>query len=171
MVTTSVGTHRSLLTRTGICGWAITIESTHVLWFVWIGPIYTTVEKCTGRWRSLAQNMVIWGEGWYAGEGEKTINILFKLDYSWGQDSCMRLWGCSRNLNSIELPFQKKSPCWHPCHFFIHVQMFSTKGLGHSVNHHRTRVSLLANQILEFPKNSWPIDFSTIVVSNPGSLF
>ena len=40
------------------------------------------VEKCTGRSIILAQDMVIWGEGWYAGEDEETIknNSLRSLD-------------------------------------------------------------------------------------------
>ena len=38
-----------------------------------LGPLYTTVEKCTGRSRVLAQDMVFLGEGWYAGEDEKII--------------------------------------------------------------------------------------------------
>ena len=38
-----------------------------------LGPLYTTVEKCTSRSIILAQNMVIRGEGWYAGEDEKTL--------------------------------------------------------------------------------------------------
>ena len=37
------------------------------------GPLYTTVEKCTGRSRVSAQDMVIARKGWYAGEDEKTI--------------------------------------------------------------------------------------------------
>ena len=42
-------------------------------WIVCLGPLYTTVEKGTGWSRIFAQDMVIWGEGWYAGEYEKTI--------------------------------------------------------------------------------------------------
>ena len=42
------------------------------------GPIYMIVEKCIDRSRVLAQDMVIWGEGWYAGEDEKTIKKCLK---------------------------------------------------------------------------------------------
>ena len=40
---------------------------------MYLGLPYTTVEKCTNRLEILAQDTVIWGEGWYAGEDEKTI--------------------------------------------------------------------------------------------------
>ena len=75
----------------------------HLVW----GPLYTTVEKSTGRSRISAQNMVIWGNGWYAGEDEKTINYFLKLEFFGGQVYCLRLWGCPRNLTSGELPLQE----------------------------------------------------------------
>jgi hypothetical protein len=38
-----------------------------------LGLFYTTVDKCTGRSRISAQDMVISGKVWYAGEDVKTI--------------------------------------------------------------------------------------------------
>ena len=69
------------------------------------GPIYTTVEKCSGRSRSLAQNMVLWSKGRYAREVEKKIEYLFKLEFSRGQVSCPKLWGYPINLTFGELAF------------------------------------------------------------------
>ena len=42
-------------------------------------PVYNTVEKCTGRWRALAQDMVIWGKGCCAGEDERTIKYFIQV--------------------------------------------------------------------------------------------
>ena len=37
------------------------------------GPVYTMVEKYTDQSRISAQDMVVWGKGWYAKEDVKTI--------------------------------------------------------------------------------------------------
>jgi hypothetical protein len=39
------------------------------------------VEKATGRSRISAQDMVIWGKGWYAGEDVKTIKKCLKKSW------------------------------------------------------------------------------------------
>jgi hypothetical protein len=51
------------------------------------GPLYTMVEKCIGRSRILAQDMVIWGEGWYVEKMKRQL------------------------LKKIE-PLGAKGPCW-----------------------------------------------------------
>jgi hypothetical protein len=51
-------------------------------------PTYRTLRatllfggECTSRSRILAQDMVIWGEGWYAGVDEKTIKKYLKKSW------------------------------------------------------------------------------------------
>ena len=88
----------------------------------------------------------------YAGEDEKIIQIFYSIGVLWRcQVSCMKLWGCPRNLTSGESPLLESVS-----HVGIHA-IFSTmynvlhrRTLGCSVNHHRTRVSLSANQTFKF---------------------
>lgn len=44
-----------------------------------LGPFYTMAEKSTSRSKNLAQDMLIWGEVWYAGEDDNTINYFIKV--------------------------------------------------------------------------------------------
>ena len=115
-------------------------------------PFYTTVEKCTGRSRVWAQDTVICGKGWYAGEDEKTIIYFIQVGVLW------RIGFLSRALRlPKKLDLQRTPLLENVRHVGIHV-IFSSmcnalhqRTLDRSVNHHRTRVLLSANQILEFP--------------------
>ena len=127
-----------------------------------LGPVYSTVEKCTGRSGSLAQDMVIWGKGWSVGEDEKTVKYFTQVGV------LRRSSVLSEALRLPKKPNLQKTPLLKSvCHADIHV-IFSSmynvlhrRTLGYSVNHHWTRVLLSANQNSEFPYNSWPVDFST----------
>ena len=128
-----------------------------------IGPVYTTVEKCTGRSKALAQDIVIWGKGWYVGEDKKIIKYFIQVGV---------LQRSSFLSEALRLPKKlglRRTPLLESVHHVgIHVIFSSMSNvlhhwtLGRSVNHHRTRVLLSANQILEIPWNSWPVDFSTV---------
>ena len=52
----------------------------------------------------------------------RQLSALCELKFSGGQVSCPWLRNFPRNLTSRELPFKKMSPCWQPCHFYIHVR-------------------------------------------------
>ena len=100
-------------------------------------------------------------------------NILFRLEFSGGQVSCPRLWGCPRNLTSGDFPFWKVSATLASMMSFS-ASMYNVlhqRTLGRSVNHHWTRVLLSADQILQFPHNPWAVDFSTIVQTGPKNQF
>ena len=47
--------------------------------YVVLGPVYTTVKKCTGK----SYYMFIWGKGWYAGGDEKTIKYFIQVGVFW----------------------------------------------------------------------------------------
>ncbi len=117
-----------------------------------VGLLYTMVEKCTWRSRVLAQDMVIWGEGWYAGEDEKTIKYFIQVGVLRRSSFLSEALRLPKKLDLRRTPLLKSVR-----HVGIHV-IFSSmynvlhqRTLGRSVNHHRTRVLLSANQILEFP--------------------
>ena len=100
-------------------------------------------------------------------------NILFRLEFSGGQVSCPRLWGCPRNLTSGDFPFWKVSATLASMMSFS-ASMYNVlhqRTLGRSVNHHWTRVLLSADQILQFPHNPWAVDFSTVVQTGPKNQF
>ena len=96
--------------------------------------------------------MVIWGKGRYAREDEKTIKFSIHvgvLRWSSFMSKALRL---PKELDLRRTPLLESIR-----HVGIHV-IFSSmynvlhqRTLGSSVNHHRTRVLLSANQIFEFP--------------------
>ena len=111
------------------------------------GEVHRPVKKFSPRHGFLRQRMVRrrrWEDKWI---------ILFKLEFSRGQVSC--LWLNLRLPKKLDL---RRTPLLKSVrHIGIHV-IFSSmynvlhqRTLGRSVNHHRTRVLLSANQILEFP--------------------
>jgi hypothetical protein len=52
-----------------------------LFFFFYLGLLYTMVEKWTGRSKISAQDMDVWGKGWYAREDLKTKkNVLRSLD-------------------------------------------------------------------------------------------
>ena len=55
------------------------LHSVSVLCPWYLGLLYTIVEKSTVWSTILAQDMIIWGEGWYAREDEKTINYFIQV--------------------------------------------------------------------------------------------
>ena len=61
------------------------------------GPVYTMVEKCTCQSGCLAQDMVIWGKGRYAGEDENKMFCFIQVGVLQRSSFCPRLWGCPRN--------------------------------------------------------------------------
>jgi len=85
------------------------------------GPLYTTVEKCTGRSRSSAQGMARDGMA-EKRKGQLKIYIYLRwvLQRLSFLSQGLRL---PKKLDLRRTSLQKKvSPRWQPCHFFIHVQ-------------------------------------------------
>ena len=81
------------------------------------------MEKSTCRSRILAPDMVIWSEGWYAREDEKTINYFYSSSSSpevkfldRGCEVAQETWPPQTSS------FKKVSPRGQPCHCLIHVQ-------------------------------------------------
>ena len=110
-------------------------------------PLYTTVEKCTGESRVLAQDMVIWGEGWYAGEAEKTIKYFIQVGVLRRSSFLSEALRLPKKLDLRITPLPKSVTMLASMY-----NALQQRTLDRSVNHHYyTRVSLLANQILEFP--------------------
>ena len=102
----------------------------------YIGEVHRSVNNFSPRHGYLRRRMVC-RRRW------KDIKLfLFKLEFSRGQVSCPRLWGCARNLTSGDLPFKNVLPCWQPCHFSIMYKVLHHMTLARSVNHHWTRVSI-----------------------------
>ena len=123
-------------------------------WFVRIDlrPLYTTVEKCIARSRVLAQVMVIWGKGWYAGEDGKPIKYFIQVGVLRGSSFLSKALRLPKKLDLRRSPLLKSVR-----HDGIHVifssmnKVLHQRTLGCSANQHRTRVLLSANQIFKIP--------------------
>ena len=127
-----------------------------------LGPLYTTVEKSTGRSRILAQNMVgYFRRGWYVGEDEKTIKYFTEVRDLQRPSFLFEALRLPKKLDLRRTPLLKSIATLATMSFYHPCTKLATK--GHSVNHHRTRVSLSANQISQFPYNSRLVVFSTVV--------
>ena len=87
------------------------------------------VEKCTGWWRVLVQDMVIWGEGWSVGEDEKTIFFQFKLEFFWRPRSLSEGLRLPMKLDLRRTPHYKSVAMLATMSFCHPCKMFSTKGL------------------------------------------
>ena len=116
----------------------------------------TTVRKCIGRSRILVQDKAIWGNSCYGKQNENKIKIkrCLKLEFSWGQVSCPRVWGCPRNLTSREFSQQKIVAMLATMSFFsLMLEGPRWGSLGHSVNPSWWRTHFVTNQIASFPWN------------------
>ena len=57
------------------------------------GPVYTTVEKCSGRSRILAQDKVNWGSDWYGVEDGDLFYFILKSYFGVPQRSSFLFGG------------------------------------------------------------------------------
>ena len=129
-----------------------------------LGPVYTTVEKASGRSRTLGQDMVIWGKWWMCRKRIKGNELfLIELGFSGGRVSCPATCNRTRNSTSGEAQLQKVPPPRQPCHFIIHEKSLPPLFSSPSVNTHQSRVAFPTNHNWETPFFPWPVDFSTVV--------
>ena len=119
----------------GLLTWWAIVSSTHFLTYL---PLHVMkswrwcrlmVEKCTGRSRISTQNKVFEATTCMTNTMEffkKNKNL--KLEFSGGQVSCPRVWGCPRNVN-LCITSLAKSVVVVANHviFSIHVWEFSTR--------------------------------------------
>ena len=108
--------------------------------------------------------MVIWGKGRYAKEDEKTIKYFIQVGVLYRSSYLCEALRLPKELDLWETPLLESVR-----HVGIHVissfmyNVLYQRTLDCSVNHYRTQVLLLTNQILEFPYNSWLVDSSTVM--------
>ena len=93
------------------------------------GPVYTTVEKCTGRSRALAQYMVIWGKGWYAGEDERQLKCSIQVGVLRRSDFLSKALRSPKKLDLRKTPLLESATTLASLSFFHPWPVFSTKGL------------------------------------------
>ena len=107
-----------------------------------LGPVYTTVEKASGRSRMLGQDMVnrlYEANGGCAGEELKAIQY-FLLSWASPEEEFL-VWP----LEAGETQLQKVPPRRRPCHFIIHEKSSPPLFSSPSVNTHRSRVAFSTN--------------------------
>ena len=115
------------------------------------GEVHRLVKGFSPRYGYLRQRMVC-RRRW---KDNREDNKICLSSRSSPEVSCPRLWGCPRKLTFGDLLFLKSvRQVGILVIFSIHVQCSPPKDSWPFVNHHRTRVLLSANQILEFPWNS-----------------
>ena len=117
-----------------------------------LGPVYITLEKCIWRSRSLAQYMVIGGKEDMPEKMKRQSKYVIKI-------AILRMSSfLSEALRLPKKPDLRRTPLLKSVRQVGIHDIFSSmynvlhqRTLGCSESHHRTRVLLLANQILEFP--------------------